>query len=419
MRGDVLVAGGGSAGIAAAVAAARAGAQVVLIERAGSLGGMASLALVHSICGLYLLGKEPAQFANPGFSSEFASRLLAAGGASGPVKMGRVEVLLQHPTAFATLADEMVAAEKNIELRLHTELLAPDEIFCRGVREKIEAAMIIDATGDAALAALCGAECEMESLDRLQRPAFIFALGGVETGALDDDARLRVAHAIVGAVRDGNLPEAALGASLRASPRAGEAFVSVDLAAPGFDPLDPRSLARIEIEGRKLAQSMTLFLTKCSSGFSSAHLSALPARAGIRESRRIIGEHRLETDDLLAGARFDDAIALATWPIELREQARGARLRFPENGEPCEIPLRALRARGRANLFAAGRCIAASHEAQASIRVMGTCFATGEAAGLAAARVADRGTCTAGEIAEMRAQFFGGARSPREHYSPA
>src|SRR5437588_456312 len=107
MHVDVLVAGGGSAGLAAAVSAARLGARTLLVEHHGSLGGMAPAALVHSICGLYHLpkgGSAPA-FANEGFAQEFARRLLLTGGASGPVRMGRVDVLLQQPTAFARLAD--------------------------------------------------------------------------------------------------------------------------------------------------------------------------------------------------------------------------------------------------------------------------------------------------------------------------
>ena len=100
MHVDVLVAGGGSAGLAAAVSAARMGARTLLIEHHGSLGGMAPAALVHSICGLYRLphGDGPPKIANIGFAEEFARRLILAGGASGPVRMGRVDVLLQQPS---------------------------------------------------------------------------------------------------------------------------------------------------------------------------------------------------------------------------------------------------------------------------------------------------------------------------------
>src|SRR5271154_3033436 len=137
---DVVVAGGGSAGLAAAVAAARLGARTLLVERNGLLGGMASAALVHSICGLYRLpkgegrgggrdswrpadGRAAPELANEGFAAEFARRLLAAGGASGPVRMGRVEVLLQRPVAFAQLCDVMAQETPNLEIRLQSEIV--------------------------------------------------------------------------------------------------------------------------------------------------------------------------------------------------------------------------------------------------------------------------------------------------------
>ncbi|MBA4146699.1 MAG: FAD-dependent oxidoreductase [Verrucomicrobia bacterium] len=397
MRCDVLVAGGGSAGLAAGIAAARTGAHTVLLERHGSLGGMATAALIHSFCGLYLLRSEPgAVLANPGFPSEFALRLSKAGGTHGPIRMGRVDVLLQHPTAFARLADALVQETPNLEVRFHTELIGVQattrvdslETCCRGVREIIQPKVVIDATGDAALASLAGADCEQEESQKLQRPAFIFALQGVREETLADAGRLRIAHEIATAVRAGRLPRGAMGAALRGSGRNGEAFVTVDLNGPPgleYNPTNPKCLSGLEAHGRELAGALAEFLKSEVEGFAESYIAALPARVGIRESRRMIGEYRIEDADILNGARFPDAVALATWPMEMREQATGARLRFPENNQPCEIPLRALRSKRVHNLFAAGRCISSSHGAQGSIRVIGTCFATGEAAGIAAA----------------------------------
>ena len=112
---------------------------------------------------------------------------------------------------------------------------------------------------------------------------------------------------------------------------------------------------------------------------------AWPARAGVRESRRATGVCELTKDDFLKGAAFDDGVASTSWPMELRERATGPRWQFPETPRAAQIPLRSLRHRDVENLWIAGRCISASHEAQASIRVIGTCLATGEAAGIAAA----------------------------------
>ena len=408
MECDVLVAGGGSAGLAAAISAARLGARTLLVERHGVLGGMASAALVHSICGLYRLpvGDEPAVLANGGFAAEFARRLLASGGASGTVRMGRVQVLLQRPAAFARLADALVRETPLLTVRLHTEIIAADEtvsLHCRGVGEEIRPRVMVDATGDAVLAALRGAPCEMADAARLQRPAFIFAMGGVAGGALSDEARLRLAQRLAREVKRGALPPAALGAHLRASAQAGEAYVTIDLeGGADFDPLDPASLTRLEMEGRALAEGLARFFRKEIEGFAGSYIAAWPARAGVRESRRIIGRARVETSDILEGTQFPDTVACAAWPIELRETAEGPRLRFPTGAEPCGIPLRALRARDDASLFAAGRCIACSHEAQAAVRVIGTCLATGEAAGLAAALQVAHGDAEAAAVNAAR-----------------
>jgi len=414
MKCDVLVAGGGSAGLAAAVAAARCGAKTLLVERHGSLGGMAPAAFVHSICGLYLLADQPETLpANPGFATEFARRLIAAGGASGPVRMGRVDVLLQHPSAFALLCDEIVAETKNLGVRFQSEItsvFAGSTIHavgfsCRGIHEAVEPLVVVDATGDAVVTALSGAGFEMESPERLQRPAFIFALHGVDTSAIGEDGRMKIAHRIVSAVGDGRLPQGALGAMLRLSGRGGEGFVTIDLDGPpgmAYDPTSSVCLTALEMYGRGLAMRIATFLREDVEGYRDSHISAFPVQVGIRESRRMTGRYRMEADDLARGARFEDDVALASWPMELREQATGARLRFPDNGQPCGIPLRALRSKSMDNLFAAGRCISSSHEAQASLRVVGTCLASGEAAGIAAALVASGGKCEAGAVIEAR-----------------
>lgn len=392
MQVDVLVAGGGAAGLAAAVAAARAGARTLLVERHGALGGMASAALVHSICGLYKLpapGAAP-ELANGGFAAEFAGRLLQSGGASGPHRLGRVDVLLQRPAAFASVADDFARETPGLTVQLHTEIVAAGRggatLTCRGRSWEIGLGAAVDATGDAVLAALRGAACEIEAPGRLQRPAFIFALGGVGPDALGDDARLRLARRVSDAVRDGRLPAGAMGVHFRASVQPGEAFVTIDLTGgPAFDPLDAACLTRLETEGRAIAQGLTRQLRAENAEFAGAYIAAWPSRAGVRESRRVIGRRRIETADIEAGRELGDAVAQSAWPIELRETAGGPKWRFPAENRSCGIPLDALRARDDETLFMAGRCVSCSHEAQAALRVIGTCLATGEAAGRAAA----------------------------------
>ena len=425
---DVLVIGGGSAGVAAAVAAARHGARTILLERHGALGGMASASLIHSICGLYLLRDEPeALLANDGFAAEFAQRVTDSGGAWGPVRMGRVDVLLQHPTAFARMCDACVAESPSLETRLHTEVIGVrggervEEVdtICRGVRETITPSAVVDASGDGVVAALMPLPFEMTELARLQRPAFVFTLNGVDDETLAGDGRLRLAQRIAAAVHDGDLPRGALGTAMRASGRNGETFVTIDLDVPPafaeaggtYDPTEPACLTALEMYGRELADTLARFLDAEVNGFHGCRIASFPTRVGVRESRRLIGEYRIEADDLIRGATFEDSIGLATWPMEMREKATGPKLRYPESNRPCEIPLRALRVRDAGNLFVAGRCLSTSHEAQASLRVIGTCLVTGEAAGFAAALLAQR--------TDVTAQSVRAAREAHRQYTPA
>ncbi len=391
---DVAVIGGGSAGLAAAVTAARTGARTLLIERHGYLGGMGTASLVHSFCGLYLLRDEPgAVLANPGFASEVAERMIAATGI-GPVRMGRLDVLPQHPVEFVRIADELVAAEPTLELRLHSEVSAVsrnDDGWEIGLCERsgvqpVIAKKLIDASGDAMVAGWLGDGSLMAAAPKLQRPAYVFGIHS--TSSMADDSRLHTAGLIVEGVRGGHLPADALGITFRASGRMGEIFASIDLAGgetvSHFNPLDTNCLTDLELRGRRLAADVMRWLSARSESWRGAYISQWPVRAGIRESRRWIGEYVLTGADLLAGARFDDEIALATWPMEFREDPKGPKLRYPEGNRPAGIPLRCLKPAGFDDLFVAGRCISTDHDAQASVRVMGTCFATGEAAGRAA-----------------------------------
>lgn len=391
---DVAVIGGGSAGLAAAVTAARSGARVVLLERHGHAGGMGTASLVHTFCGLYLLRDEPgAVLANPGFATEMAERMISATGL-GPARMGRVDVLPQHPVEFARIADELISAESSLEPNFHSEVTGISRgddweitISGRGGNRRLAARCVVDASGDAIVAGLLGKGAEMTESPRLQRPAYVFGVR-IER-PLDDEARLRTAGWIVEGIRSGDLPAGALGIAFRGSGRSGECFGTLDLAgseeANGYDPLDVRCLTALEIQGRSIASSTVRWLSSHADFWAGAYVSQWPTRAGVRESRRWVGEHVLTGAELLAGTRFEDEIGLATWPMEFRENTKGPKLRYPEGNRPTGIPLRCLKPVGMGNLFVAGRCISTDHEAQASIRVMGTCFVTGEAAGRAAA----------------------------------
>ena len=393
---DVAVIGGGSAGLAAAVSAAREGARTALVERHGYLGGLGTASLVHTFCGLYFLREEAgAVFANPGMASEIGMRMMAATGLAA-VRMGRLDVLPQHPVEFVRIADELVAAERLIELRLHTQVTkmaggggAWDlELATSTGPQRLQAGALVDASGDAMVAMLLDCDSSMTESPRLQRPAYVFGVHGSQS--LGDEVRLHTAGLIVEGVRGGDLPADSLGLSFRPSGRLGEIFGTLDLTggetAADYDPLDPYCLTRLETTGRLTAGRVVAWLGGRREFWKGAYISHWPTRAGVRESRRWIGEYVLTGEDVVTGRRHEDEVALATWPMEFRETARGPKLRYPEGNRAAGIPLRCLKPAGIDNLYVAGRCISADHDAQASIRVMGTCFATGEAAGRAAAR---------------------------------
>ena len=385
MKADVLVIGGGSAGLAAAVTAARAGARTVLVERNGFCGGMGTASLVHTFCGLYFSDRDAAEYANPGIAEEIGRAMQEITGQP-PVRMGRVWVLPQHPVEFAALADVMLR-DAGVEVLFHGELVALEpgwkaRISCRGAIFEIDANAVVDASGDAVAAAALGAAHELTEAAHLQRPAYICGIQGVSVPV----AGLEWAGRLVEGIRAGELEKSALGMHFRASGRAGEIFATMDLAAletGEYDPIGPRCLAALEVTGRRVSQSVVRYLRECAPGWEAAYVSQWPVRAGVRESRRWIGEVVLTGEEVMAGRRRADEVALASWPLELRETNRGPKLRYPEG--PAGIPRGALIAKGREGLFVAGRCISCDHEAQASVRVMGTCFATGEAAGRMAA----------------------------------
>ncbi len=401
-RYDVAVVGGGSAGVAAALAAAASGARVLLVERAARLGGNATQALVHTLCGLYHPGPEGPAPAHPGLPRRIADALVARDGAGKPEAAGRVFYLPMRPPIFAELLASACRAAPGLELHTGTELVgaalagapdAPSRLSLRGPGpELVEARVVVDTSGDAVVARCGGADTEMEPPERLQRPSLIFRLEGVEGPAIEGYARLQLTASVARAARRGGLPAECESLVVRSDGRPGSLYATLTLPPlpdRAYAPLDPEHLATLRAEALGWAERVVDFLRADRPGFARARVADWPDRVGVRETRRVVGRARLERDHVLEGRRSADEVALSPWPIELWEDHRRPRLEHP--AAACSVPLGALVSRACPVLGMAGRCLSASHEAHGALRVIGTALATGEAVGAAAALAADAG----------------------------
>jgi glycine/D-amino acid oxidase-like deaminating enzyme len=401
-RYDVVVVGGGSAGLAAALAAAERGARTLLVERGPALGGNAAHALVHTFCGLYLSAEAgDAVPANPGLPQRFARALARAGGAAAPERAGRVWVLPTFPPALERFAARACDAQPGLDVHTRCAVVGaalvagPHETslleLARGAaRERVTARIVIDATGDANLGALCGARLGEAPAERLQAPSFIFRVRGADTAALAGFGRLQISVAVAGAARRGALPPGCESVLVRPGADPGEAYVTLNLPrleGRPYEPLDEDYLHALGARSRKWAEAVVALLREARPGFERCEIAAFPRRVGVRETRTVMGSVVLERDDVLAGRRRDDEVALSSWPIELWHDHTRAVFEHPVAA--CGVPLGALVSASHPNLGMAGRCLSATHEALGALRVIGTALATGEAIGVAAALAAD------------------------------
>ncbi len=254
-------------------------------------------------------------------------------------------------------------------------------------RLELTARTVVDTSGDAVVASHAGAATETTPLAERQLPSLVFVLQHVDVEVLQAGPRVALLRTLALAEQQGLLPKGSSNLTLGPSLQPGEVICKLTLSGI-IDELPARRdfLTAAEQEGRRRVRAVTEFL-RTLPAFARSFLSHTAPQIGVRESRRVIGRYQLTREDVLAGRKFEDGVARAGWPIELWEEGRlGASYEYLPDGETYDIPLRCLQARDVDNLFMAGRCMSASHEALGSARVIGTCLATGEAAGLEAAR---------------------------------
>jgi len=391
---DVLVIGGGAAGVAAATAAGRAGARTVLLERYGFLGGLATAAQVGTICGLYLRDTKGAA-AVPvagGFANEFAARLQSADGTI-PLRVNHgLWVLPYAPPAFSRVADAVVGESANVTLILHATVA---EAGAENSRLNLVRALawnevvtfspkaVVDCTGEATAAALAGANSENGATD--QAPALVFVLENVDPG-LAGRGLLEVRCELRRAVQDGALPEICERLALVPGTGAnGRLALKLSLLPANPDRALWQQATDWERASRALLEPLYRFLVAHVVAFRNARLDSVAPQLGIRSGRRILGRARLTDEEVLHAKKSLLGVARGSWPMERWGKSPRPEMNYFAERDFYDIPLDCLRPVELENVFVAGRCLSATTGAMTSARVIGTSLATGWAAGTAAA----------------------------------
>lgn len=395
---DVAVAGGGIAGVTAAIAAAREGARVILIERFGVPGGNATAGGVGSFCG---------ETSGQGAVFDDIISGLEAFGAIAPYKAyEEKESRVFDPEILAVVLQE-VLLKSGVKLLLHTQFVDANAgdghvgecIVCGASGpEGLRAAQYVDCTGEASLAKAAGFDTvKGRAEDGLQLPmSMMFFVRHVGEG----DRRRQVPEGWFGEIREkSELPMTSVWPN-------GPGSNALKIKVPKFDASDTESMTAAEIQARRrMMEVLDYYQRKTDKPWL---FDRAAARIGVREGRRVVGEYVLKLDDLRAGRAFDDAVARGVFYLDGHDPTNDKRTYIlPEDQRrvpPYQIPFRSLVPRGAKNLLAAGRCFSAEQLALSSARVMTTCAMMGQAAGIGAAIAArKKAPVSALDGAELRA----------------
>lgn len=437
LNADVVVVGGGPAGMCAAIAAAREGVRVLLVEQGGFCGGMATRGLVGPFMTCYDAKGETMIIR--GLFEEIVNRMVARGFAIHPaevrggtaftswIKVGHEHVTPFEPEGLKVVMDEMLT-EAGVKILYHTDFLRPvlEDSTITGVLvsskrglEVIKATVVIDCTGDGDVACRCGVPFEMgnEKLNLMQPATMFFHISNVDHEAVEadiqanlhnfyrkDGVNYRSFHWRVTQARengDWDLKRVSIG--LFRMPKPDEWCVNTSRIM-GVDSTDNESLTDAEIVGRRQAQQILHFLQKYVPGCENARLKSTASYVGIRESRHVQGDYLLTGEDLIAARVPEDSILLAANSVDVHGRFGPASNEYvPIQGDYYGVPYRSLLPKGIEQLLMAGRCVSADSTAAGAIRVMPPCMGMGQAAGTAAAlAVKDNKTVRQVDVGSLR-----------------
>lgn len=409
---DVVVLGGGPAGIAAAVAASRAGRSTLLIERYGFLGGMGTAAGVTNFCGLHANVHGHIRQVVHGVADDLLQRIDRLGGLNAPHNLFGKTVAQAYDTAAYKIAADDLLASAGVHVLFHA--LAVGVIMASGGqvhallietksgRRAVVGLCFIDCSGDGDLAAWAGAPFEKgDGQGNMLYPSTMFRLNGV------DPVRAGKAWEVIPALMlaaeaEGRYRFPRKTPIVRPQKSGIEWRVNLTQLANAqgnaMDGTDALELSAAEMLGRQQIASVAGFLKEVP-GFEQSYIVDIAPQVGIRETRRVKGHYQLTESDVLGCASFSDTIGVNGWPLELHLKG-DVEFRWPAIPESRgfnHLPYRMIVPLGPDNLWVAGRCASMSHEAQSAARVTGACFVMGQAAGTAA-DLALSGHCAAQDV---------------------
>ena len=390
IKTDVVVVGAGAAGVAAAIAAAREGLGVVLLEKNSFPGGRATASAVGTICGLYLRSfKQEAMFVAEGFMKEFAEQLQQRSASKPQGGSNGLYYLPYNPFDFKTVCDELLA-KSGIQPYYHSTLFNVEtdndkvtavEAFVYDRKLKFTADSFIDCSGEASVCFLAG-ETVVEEKE-YQASAQVFTVENIET-SLPESLGFHIARELKRAVNEDKLAAELQWVSIVPNSfrdRSAMLKIGIPLTIDNSD----NKATEVELVARKSVNAVFDYLKNNVEAFRNSHIGFVATEAGIRTGRRPMGKYTLTETDVMDCLKFEDSIANGAWPVEFWGNDNKVKMDYFAEDDFYQIPKGCLHSASVTNLFFAGKNISATEKAIASARVIGTCLQTGWAAGKLAA----------------------------------